>query len=148
MLFAVLGYCREFFFVQLNIIMYSKYYGNLPPVPTPAVMRVFEAWQYNTLYYSKYLFTILSTAIYYGVNRFTLKKVAATSMPLVRVLNIAYLLVIFISGVSMLYAYFVTGHLNRDEYTLSRWLMGIAQSPLICLILLASEKLYTKTLNT
>jgi hypothetical protein len=42
----------------------------------------------------------------------------------------------------MLYGYFVKQRLNHEEYTLSRWLMGVLQSPIICLILVASEKLY------
>jgi hypothetical protein len=47
----------------------------------------------------------------------------------------------------MVYGYFVHGVLDKDEYTLSRWLMGIAQSPIICLILTASEQLYKKSFN-
>ncbi|MBL7918146.1 MAG: hypothetical protein JNM96_07090 [Bacteroidia bacterium] len=41
----------------------------------------------------------------------------------------------------MLYGYFVNNRLQDDEYTLSRWLVGIAQSPLIIIILVASYKL-------
>jgi hypothetical protein len=53
-----------------------------------------------------------------------------------------------LAALSMIYGYFVNGRLQDDEYTLSRWLMGIAQSPIICLILLASEKLYQKTTSS
>ncbi|MDP3146184.1 MAG: hypothetical protein Q8N66_12305 [Bacteroidota bacterium] len=48
----------------------------------------------------------------------------------------------------MIYGYFVNGRLQDDEYTVSRWLLGIAQSPIICLILIASEKLYPKSIKS
>ena len=53
-----------------------------------------------------------------------------------------------LAGLSMIYGYFINGRLQDDEYTVSRWLMGIAQSPIICLILIASEKLYNKSFQS
>jgi hypothetical protein len=44
----------------------------------------------------------------------------------------------------MLYNYFVNEKFDGDEYTFSRWLMGIAQSPLVAFFMLASSKLYNK----
>ena len=62
-----------------------------------------------------------------------------------KILVYSYLILFMLAGLSLLAGYFINGRLQDDEYTLSRWLMGIAQSPIICLILLASEKLYHKT---
>jgi hypothetical protein len=50
-----------------------------------------------------------------------------------------------VAGLSMAIGYGLSGTLKNDEYTLSRWLLGIAQSPIICLILLAAGNLYNKS---
>lgn len=142
--FAILGYVREFFFVHLNIIMYAKYYQNTPVQPLPAIMNPFNAFSYDFLYYSKYLFTILFVALFYGLNYLAIKKLTQNNT-LVKLLLYSYLVMFVIAAISMLFGYTINGRLQDDEYTLSRWLMGIAQSPIICLILLASEKLYQKT---
>jgi hypothetical protein len=44
----------------------------------------------------------------------------------------------------MTYNYLINEQLNSDEYTFSRWLMGIAQSPLVAFFTIASSKLYNK----
>ncbi|MCC6372122.1 MAG: hypothetical protein IT236_14050 [Bacteroidia bacterium] len=142
--FAVLGYLREFFFVHLNIIMYSKYYQKPPILPIPASMSLFNAFSYEFLYYAKYVFTLLFAVAFLALNYFAIKKLT-TNQQLLKILIYIYVIMGTLALLSMLYGYFVNDRLQDDEYTLSRWLMGVAQSPIICLILLASEKLYPKT---
>lgn len=144
-LFGILGYCREFFFVHMNNIMYRKYYNMTTALEVPAVMHVFERFSYNTLYYSKYVYTVLWTLLFFGLSYIALKKLTAAPLML-RLLLYSYCLILLMAGISMAYGLLVNNRLQNDEYTLSRWLLGIAQSPLICLILLASEKLYNKSL--
>jgi hypothetical protein len=48
----------------------------------------------------------------------------------------------------MAYAFFISKQLADEEYTLSRWLLGAAQSPVVCLFLLASEKLLLNQQHT
>ena len=146
LLFAFLGFAREFFFVHLNIIMFEKYYHRTSEAPFPEIMNLFRSFSYNTLYYSKYAYTALWTLIYFLVNFYALKKLTQTDL-LLRILKYAYLVMIVIAAISMTYGYIIYDRLQDDEYTLSRWLIGIAQSPIICLILLASEKLYNKSFN-
>lgn len=145
LLFGFLGYCREFFFVNLNNIMYRKYYGHTD-IPVPSVMGLFDTFSYQTLYYSKYIYTLIWTLLFFCLNYLALKNLGS-GKNLVRFLIYSYILLLFLAAVSMTYGYFINGRLQDDEYTLSRWLMGIAQSPLICLILLASEKLYNKSFH-
>ncbi len=142
-LFWLLGYFREFFFVNLNNIMYLKYYGHTV-LPIPPIMSVFNSFSYGTLYFSKYLFTILWMGLFLFMNYFAVKKIG-TEKKLARYLLHAYAILFILAGISIAYGYFVNHRLSDDEYTISRWLLGIAQSPIICLILLASEKLYYKT---
>jgi hypothetical protein len=143
-LFAVAGYLREFFFVHLNNIMFMTYYKSPSALKVPAVMNLFITLEYNTLYYGKYLFTLTWVVIFYAINLLALKKFTSTPL-LARFLTYAYILLVLVSMVAMGYGYLVHERLQDDEYTLSRWLMGVAQSPIICLILLASEKLFYKS---
>lgn len=143
-LFGCLGYLREFFFVHLNIILHQKYYGSVSPVPVPEIMKVFSRFSYGSLYYSKYVYALVWTAVFFSANYFALKKLTDNRY-LIRVLIYAYCIMLGLAAISMAYGYFVNQRLQSDEYTLSRWLLGIAQSPIICLILLASEKLYNKS---
>ena len=144
LLFGVCGYFREFFFVHMNNIMYMVYYKRTSALAVPRVMKVFERFDYPTLYYSKYFFTILWLLIFYSANHFALKKLS--DLPVFRrILLYSYCIMFLLSALAMGYGYLTTGSLQNDEYTLSRWLMGVAQSPIICLILLASEKLYIKS---
>lgn len=143
LMFWLLGYFREFFFVNLNSIMYEKYYGHTT-LPVPSVMALFTHFSYETLYYSKYIFTVLWMVGFFLLNYFALVKLS-DNRKLLKYLLYAFGLMLSIAALSMIYGYFVKERLQDDEYTLSRWLFGIAQSPIICLILLASEKLYYKT---
>lgn len=141
--FWILGYFREFFFVNLNNIMYLKYYGHTI-LPIPSFMSFFNTLSYTTLYFSKYFFTAFWFILFFFMNYFA-TKILGTEKILTKFLIYAYVILLSIAALSMLYGYFVNHRLQDDEYTLSRWLFGIAQSPIICLILLASEKLYYKT---
>lgn len=141
-LFAAAGYMREFLFVQINVILYSKFYNSPPVLPTPYIMQPFTYLEYETLYYSKYFFTILSVAFFYLLNRLAVKKLSGLKQVL-KALNWSYAVVLALAAITMAYGVFINNRIDDDEYTLSRWFMGIVQSPLICLILLASQKLFT-----
>jgi hypothetical protein len=145
LLFGCLGYAREFFFVHMNNILYQKYYHTTSSLAVPPSMHFFERFSYATLYYSKYIFTLLWTSAFFISSYVALNKLTANAVAL-KLLIYAYCLLLIIAGISMAYGFLVKQHLQNDEYTLSRWLLGIAQSPIICLILLASEKLYNKSI--
>ncbi|MBA3679600.1 MAG: hypothetical protein H0W73_00200 [Bacteroidetes bacterium] len=142
-LFGCLGYFREFFFVNLNNIMFQKYY-NHTDLPIPSVMLVFNSFSYKTLYFSKYIYTAIWIAVFFFANYLAIKNLCEQKI-LLKFLIYSYLILLSLGAIAMLYGYFINGKLQDDEYTLSRWLLGIAQSPIICLILIASEKLYPKS---
>ena len=142
-LFGCLGYFREFFFVNLNNIMFQKYY-NHTDLPIPSIMLVFNSFSYKTLYYSKYIYSIIWIIIFFFANYLALKNLSDQKI-LLKFLAYSYVILLSLAAITMLYGYFINGLLQDDEYTVSRWLLGIAQSPIICLILIASEKLYPKS---
>jgi hypothetical protein len=99
------------------------------------------------LYYSKYLYTLLWAFLFFITGFFAVRKLTAHPQ-LIRIFIYSYVLMLSLAFLSMLYGYFANNRLQDDEYTLSRWLLGIAQSPIICLILVASEKLYNKSFRS
>lgn len=147
LLFAFLGYFREFFFVHINNILYRKYYSRDTALEVANVMKIFQELSYDGLYYSKYIYTLIWTGIFFAANYFSLKKLSSTPY-LLKLLIYTYCLLLLLAAISMAYGYFINERLQDEEYTLSRWLMGIAQSPIICLILVASEKLYNKSFQS
>jgi hypothetical protein len=141
--FVIIGVWREFFFIMINNFMTIKYYGQPSKIPIPDYMMFINNLDYTTLYYSKYPLTVLSFLIFYGLSYWCLKSLTKDKN-LLKWLTYSYLLLLLLSTVSMLWAYFVKVRLQDDEYTFSRWLMGIAQSPLVVLFLLAASKLLEK----
>lgn len=101
---------------------------------------------YKTVYYLKYAFTAIFFTAFLGLSYLCVKKFTKNNNLLKWVLY-SYGLILILSGILMLWAYFVKIKLNDDEYSLSRWLMGIAQSPLIALFFIASSKLMIKQNN-
>ena len=146
LLFAALGFIREFFFVNLNLVMYLLYYPQESPVPVPDIMKGFMKMDYDTLYYSKYLYTLICTLLYFALSYAAVKKLLKEKIFL-KLLLVSYSAFFVVAALSMVYGYFFKQRLADDEYTLSRWLMGVLQSPIICLILVASEPLYKSSIN-
>lgn len=138
---AIAGFGRDGFFVQLNNILYMKFYPNADQIPIHPALQVFAKLDYNTLYYLKFPFTLIWTLLYFLLNAFTVKRFDAR--PSLQIsLRWCYLLLLAMAILSAAYGYLMHGSLEKDEYALSRWLMGIAQSPLPALVWLASAKLF------
>ncbi len=138
--FAIIGFSREFFFVQMNVILYEKYYNSInTEFPVAPIMKFFTKYSYSSLYYSKYIFTLLTVLVYYIVSFYSLKLLGYKNI--IKYLSYCYLLLLTLAAITMLYGYIVNNRLQDSEYTISRWLLGIAQSPIIFLILIASQKL-------
>lgn len=133
--FIILGLFREYVFININNILYFKYYKHTS-VPIPFGFGYLTKLSYAGLYYLKYPLTILFVALYYVSNRFFLKQFQVSRL-YIQILNISYLFLLFISALLMLYAYLSHQKLNDDEYSVSRALMGLAQSPLISFVLFA-----------
>ncbi|MBK9283228.1 MAG: hypothetical protein IPM51_02805 [Sphingobacteriaceae bacterium] len=151
LVFGVLGYFRERFFEHLNIILASVYRGTneyeIVHQEMPQILAPLMSWSYINLYYSKYAFTLGWTFIFYACSYVSLKLLLTEAGLLLKYLTRAYLLILILAAISMIFGYFINGNLKNDEYTFSRWLLGIGQSPIICLILLASEKLNLKSIS-
>jgi len=92
------------------------------------------------LYMMKYPFTALSILLFGTLSFFAVRCILDTKK-LWRWVVYSYLILLTLAGLSMLFGYLVNQRLQDDEYTLSRWLVGIIQSPIITIIIIASHQL-------
>lgn len=141
-IFALLGFSREFLFVNINNQLYALYYQH-HDYKLPNSLCFAQNLDYLTLYYLKYPLTILYFLAYFFTSFFAVKLICRHKKNALWVIYI-YAILLALSGISMVYNYFILNQLTGDEYTFSRWLMGIAQSPLVAFFVIASGKLYNK----
>lgn len=141
-IFATLGFSREFVFVNINSRLFSLYYKNNDFI-LPNSLSIFSEFNYNGLYNLKYALTILFLVMYFTVSYFVVQQFYQNKK-ITNWVTYIYLILLALAGISTIYNYFFSKDLGGDDYTFSRWLMGIAQSPLVALFILASGKLYNK----
>lgn len=144
LLFGALGLYREYFFGNYNNMMYFMYNGD-STVPVRPDFLFFLNFSYKTVYYLKYIFTLLFFAAFFTLSYFCVKRFT-DDKKIWKWFTYSYLLLLLLSSVLMLWTYFLRNNFESDEYSVSRWLMGIAQSPLPALFFIATSKL-NKNLN-
>ena len=142
LLFAFLGFSREFLFVNINNQLYKLFY-NAIDVRLPESLVFLESWDYTTLYYAKYPLTIAYFLAYFFTTLWAVKLICDDKKYSRWVVYI-YALLLLLAGLTMGYNYAINDQLNGEGYTFSRWLMGIAQSPLVAFFIIAAGKLYKK----
>ncbi len=141
-LFAVLGFSREFLFVNINNHLYKLYYGH-SNLPLPGSLFFLTRLSYNTIYYGKFMLTIAFYGAYFVTSFLAVKYIIAHKKFTLWIIYI-YALLLILAGLIMIYNYIINNQLDGDEYLVSRWLLGIAQSPLVAFFIIASGKLYQK----
>jgi len=141
-LFAILGFSREFLFVNTNNLLYKIYYHN-NDIIIPESLRFLSNFDYETIYYLKYPFTIIYFILYFLVSFYTVKKIC-DNKKITQWIVYIYTLLLILASITMAYNYIIKDQLSGDEYTFSRWLMGIAQSPLVVFFTISASKLYSK----
>lgn len=140
--FALLGYFREYFFGNYNNVMYYLY-NNESTVPVNEHFQYFLSLQYKTAYYLKYVFTLAFYGAFFTLSYLCIKKFV-NDKKILKWFTYSYLLLLLLSSVLMLWTYFFRTNFESDEYSISRWLMGVAQSPLPVLFFIATSKLNEK----
>ncbi len=142
LVFAFLGFSREFVFVNINSRLYSLFYNHNDYL-LPNSLSFLNQLNYTTLYYIKYPLTVIYFLAYFFTSYFAIKQFCQNKKITIWVIYI-YALLLALASISMAYNYLIENQLDGDEYNFSRWLMGIAQSPLVAFFMLASSKLYDK----
>jgi len=140
--FAFLGFSREFVFVNINNQLYKTYYKN-NDIFISKSLTFLSNYNYETLYYAKYPLTVLYVVMYFTVSFYSV-KIICDNKKITRWIVYIYSLLFTLSSFTMLYNYIINNQLSGEEYTFSRWLMGIAESPLVAFFTIATSTLYTK----
>jgi hypothetical protein len=139
LIFAILGFSREFLFVHINQYLYSVYY-HFPDPYLPEALEFIKPYNYETIYYSKFALTVIYYLAYFMTSYYCVKSISENKH-LLKTCFYIFLLILVFSSILTAYNYFINNNLGGNVYTVSRWLMGIAQSPLIALFLIASDKI-------
>ena len=141
-IFAVLGFSREFLFVNINNQLFKLFYNN-PDIKLPSSLEFLSSLSYSSLYYLKYPLTIFYFLAYFFTS-FYATKIICNDKKYNKWIIYIYALLLILASITMIYNYFINHQLSGEEYTFSRWLMGIAQSPLVAFFAIAAGTLYKK----
>jgi hypothetical protein len=137
-LFIALGLARDFIFVnwnyQLDFVEHSRSFSY-----THSFFDFLNNFDFQQLYWSKWLFTGFFTVCNYFVGYFLFKKLSIKT-PILK----TYLLVF--SAAILLFGFAFVGY--PKGYLLSRELMGFLQSPLPTIVLLLTQQIQKKNPNT
>jgi hypothetical protein len=125
------GFYREFFFVNINEQMRYLWYGNEESMMSDA-LSLLDSIDYWTLYYLKWAMTVVFSGIFLIESALFTKLILGKT--LWKELIFMYTILLIVSGLVL------AGYALFDEhetgYLISRYFMGIAQSPIPLMILL------------
>jgi hypothetical protein len=125
------GFYREFFFVNINEQMRYLWYGNEESMMSDA-LSLLDSLDYWTLYYLKWAMTVVFSGIFLIESALFTKLILGKT--LWKELIFMYTILLIVSGLVL------AGYALFDEhetgYLISRYFMGIAQSPIPLMILL------------
>jgi len=140
-LLIVVGFLRDFIFVNLNYQASLAYYHQDNDYKLSSLISFIETWSYKRLYISKWILTMLFTILYGAITYFCVyfffreKKYNKISIGI-------YIVIISISFLIYLFGYFTNNY--QKAYSVSRQLMGLLQSPIIIMLLLPALYLNNK----
>jgi hypothetical protein len=133
-LFVATGFFREFLFVNVNEQRRVAYYQSGDSQVAPS-MQWLTAFDDTTLYYAKWPLTLLFTAIFAGLTALIM-RIAFDDKRLVRVTWLVYGGVFAIAF--LIYAAgWLTGN-SESTYEISRFVVGIAETPALLVVLFAT----------
>jgi hypothetical protein len=139
-LLLVVGYYRDFIFKGINAIMQAAYLGvPYTAPPSLAFLLTYTPAELSTL---KWWLTLLFTVVYFAIALFTI-HILFHNKRFNQFTIGAYVVVLLLSAL-----FTATGRLlpgvSDKTYEFSRYLMGMAQSPIILMILIPTFKLSLK----
>lgn len=133
-LFVLTGFFREYVFLNLNEQMRVAYY-NSPDSHLSPGMQWLSGFSYETLYYLKWPFTLLFSAIF-ALNTAVIVRILFQNPSFVKLTWIVYAGV-FASSLLFFAAGLLIGN-GEATYDIARFLAGLIESPALAAILVAS----------
>jgi len=132
LLYVATGFFREFVFVNVNEQIRVTYYkvGDSQLAPS---MRFLEGTDYGTLYYSKWILTLVFTLIFAGLAALIVKLLFAEKK-FVRLTLLVYAGV-FALGILFFGLGLLLGQ-QEKLYTIARFLAGLVETPAMLIVLI------------
>ena len=139
-LIVFLGYYRDFVFKNVNALIQSHQFSF--DFSMPSSLSFFERFELNTLLKIKWLLTILCSLLYLILSVISI-NILFQNKKYMRITIGVYLTLAFASATFMTAGYFFP-LISKNMYFFSRYLMGMAQSPLVLMILIPAFKISEK----
>jgi hypothetical protein len=133
----LLGYYRDFVFKTINALLQAKDYDAV--FTAPPTLQFLDHYSAAGLIKLKWALTLLFTLVYLGLTLFTI-RIVFDEQKYSRLTIGVYIVIMLLSGILMLMGYAFDGLAER-MYEPARYLMGLAQSPVILMILIPAFKL-------
>jgi len=140
-LFTGMGFLRDFLFVNINAHLYFLN-GRSGESMTHSFFGFLNQWSFAQVYYVKYPLTFLFVLTNFALSWWILQQLFSDRNQLRWLLRI-YLALGFLAAISFGIG-FLAGK-PEEGYAYSRIVMGILQSPVAALVLVASRPLYTQS---
>ena len=141
---VILGFTREFFFLHLNEQARVTYHKATDSHVAES-MQWLGNFTYSQLYYGKWLMTGLFT-ILFALLTWLIMKVVYPSIPAIRIVFIAYATLLAAAFICTLTGWMFESA-SEHTYTFSRFIMGIAQSPIPAAVLIPAWRLSARPSN-
>ncbi len=135
--FLSLGFIRDFLFLNVNEQTRIAYYHSSDSQLAPS-LHFLTAYSYSKLYYLKWALTFVFSVIYMGLS-VGIVKVLFAGKKYLRWTVFAYTFLIILAGIFW-YGGYLAGH-SENGYLISRFLMGMAQGPVVLMVLVPAFKL-------
>lgn len=133
----IMGYSRDFVFKNMNALIQSHELNLSFSMPSP--LSFFDGFEYSSLIKIKWVLTVVFTVIYLLISLIAI-KVFFRNKKFIRITVGVYIALTLVSAIFMTTGYFFHG-ISNNMYSISRYLMGMAQSPLVLMILIPAFKI-------
>ena len=134
------GFYRDFIFRAINALLQA--WDHDMTYTMPGGFRFLESWQYSTVVNFKWLLTLLFSALYLLI-AIIVVRYAFHNKKFIRITIAAYIGIILVSAL-----FIITGMLLKSSaekmYEFARYFMGMAQSPIVLMVLIPVFKLAGK----
>lgn len=138
-----LGYLRDSVFKTINALL--RAWDLDQDYFTPPFLNFMENLQYDTLVNLKWVLTLLFSILYLLISLTTIKFLFS-NRTFFKITIWSYLAILIVSCVLITFGYVFKGTTEKT-YEFARYLMGLAQSPLILMILIPAFKLSEKEID-
>lgn len=140
LLILFFGYLRDFIFKKINSLLQA--WDHNISYDMPSFFAFLQNWEYNSVVNFKWILTFIFWGIYLVISIITVKLFFDKKLYFLITIAV-YTGVLIISGM-----FICTGFIFSSKaykmYEFARYLMGMAQSPIILMILIPVFKLYEK----